>query len=667
MSTGQYLNIIGSILDPEDTSKVFSVSTASSATNTASTIAFASTTDRVYIFPDESLVVAGTNTSQTLTGKTMDGASNTFTNITGSSSIVPGSITNSLLANSSMTVTADTGLSGGGLVSLGGSVSLANSGVLGVKTIAGATETGTLTLAAGTNVNIVDSPAGTFTFNVPAGAGGVSTFSAGTTGFSPSVATSGAVTLSGTLIAANGGTGFSSYAIGDLLFANTTTTLAKLADVSVSSYLRSGGVGVAPAWSTLKLPNAATTGDILIATSTNTVGNLADVAVNNALISGGVGVAPSWGKISNATLTNSSITVTAGAGLSGGGAVSLGGTVSLANAGVTSITGTTNQVAVSAATGAVILSTPSTFIAPGTIASTSSLAAGTLFYEGTSTSVSAAGATQGTATALTNSYNVVTTVAASTGVIFPTPAIAGLIITVVNKGANILNIYPAVGGTIDSAGVNTAVTLPVNGVATYQSSSTTQWYSINPSIRAGTGISVTYGNGITTVTNTGVAGSVNKLFSNTASLTVTNPGAGTFVTLFPTGVGSLTIPANTLTAGSIIAFRISGLISSLLASAALRITLGGTPIAISGSLSIGTLTNQYLCVEGTTVVYTTGVSGTVIGSGSVLLPTGIGTTTSVTTVINTTTSLALDVQFAYGALSVSNSFTIVSAFATLST
>ena len=36
---------------------------------------------------------------------------------------------------------------------------------------------------------------------------GVSTFSAGTTGFSPSIATAGAITLSGTLGFANGGTG----------------------------------------------------------------------------------------------------------------------------------------------------------------------------------------------------------------------------------------------------------------------------------------------------------------------------------------------------------------------------------------------------------------------------------------------------------------------------
>lgn len=51
--------------------------------------------------------------------------------------------------------------------------------------------------------------------------------------------------------AADGGTGQSSYAVGDLIYANSTTTLAKLADVAVGSYLKSGGIGVIPAWATL--------------------------------------------------------------------------------------------------------------------------------------------------------------------------------------------------------------------------------------------------------------------------------------------------------------------------------------------------------------------------------------------------------------------------------
>jgi len=101
----------------------------------------------------------------------------------------------------------------------------------------------------------------------------------------------------GTLTAPRGGTGFGSYTIGDILYANGANNLAKLVDVAAGSYLRSGGVATAPLWSTLKLPNAATTGDILYASSTNTIGNLADVATTNVLLSGGVGAAPSWGKV----------------------------------------------------------------------------------------------------------------------------------------------------------------------------------------------------------------------------------------------------------------------------------------------------------------------------------------------------------------------------------
>lgn len=94
--------------------------------------------------------------------------------------------------------------------------------------------------------------------------GSVTTFSAGTTGFTPNSATSGAVTLAGTLIAVNGGTGFASFAVGDLLYADTTTTLAKLADVATTNVLLSGGIGAAPSWG--KVANAA-----LATQATNTI------------------------------------------------------------------------------------------------------------------------------------------------------------------------------------------------------------------------------------------------------------------------------------------------------------------------------------------------------------------------------------------------------------
>ena len=50
-----------------------------------------------------------------------------------------------------------------------------------------------------------------------------------------------------------GGTGQTSYAVGDLLYANTTTTLAKLADVATGNALISGGVNTAPSWGKIGL------------------------------------------------------------------------------------------------------------------------------------------------------------------------------------------------------------------------------------------------------------------------------------------------------------------------------------------------------------------------------------------------------------------------------
>jgi hypothetical protein len=65
-----------------------------------------------------------------------------------------------------------------------------------------------------------------------------------------SVGTIGTGVWQGTAIgAAYGGTGQSSYTVGDLLYASGTTTLSKLSDVATGSVLVSGGVGVAPSYS----------------------------------------------------------------------------------------------------------------------------------------------------------------------------------------------------------------------------------------------------------------------------------------------------------------------------------------------------------------------------------------------------------------------------------
>jgi hypothetical protein len=56
-----------------------------------------------------------------------------------------------------------------------------------------------------------------------------------------------------TILATKGGTGQTSYAVGDLLYASTTTALSKLADVATGNALISGGVGIAPSYGKIGL------------------------------------------------------------------------------------------------------------------------------------------------------------------------------------------------------------------------------------------------------------------------------------------------------------------------------------------------------------------------------------------------------------------------------
>jgi hypothetical protein len=103
-------------------------------------------------------------------------------------------------------------------------------------------------------------PAGAVTVIADAGASiGVTTFSGGTTGFTPSTATNGAVTLAGTLVGANGGTGQSTYALGDVLYGTASNTLSKLT-LGTAGFVLTAGAS-APAYvnpSTLTVGTATT-------------------------------------------------------------------------------------------------------------------------------------------------------------------------------------------------------------------------------------------------------------------------------------------------------------------------------------------------------------------------------------------------------------------------
>ena len=75
--------------------------------------------------------------------------------------------------------------------------------------------------------------------------------------------------------AINGGTGIGSYLVGDLLYANTTTTLAKLHSGTAGQVLTSNGPNTPPSW------GVSTTGAPVTKTANFVLGNAETWVINN--------------------------------------------------------------------------------------------------------------------------------------------------------------------------------------------------------------------------------------------------------------------------------------------------------------------------------------------------------------------------------------------------
>lgn len=190
------------------------------ASSTGSTVSFTAGSKDVFVtYPAEGAVFA--DNVQTLTNKTISGASNTLSNIG-----------NSSLTNSKVTIGSTDVSLGATATTLAGLTSVTSTDFVGDLTGNADTATTATNLAGGAASQIpYQSATGTTTFIANGTSGqvlksngasapswatvtdiAVSTFSGGTTGLTPASPTAGAITLAGTLALANGGTGATTVA-----------------------------------------------------------------------------------------------------------------------------------------------------------------------------------------------------------------------------------------------------------------------------------------------------------------------------------------------------------------------------------------------------------------------------------------------------------------------
>jgi len=88
--------------------------------------------------------------------------------------------------------------------------------------------------------------------------------------------------ITGTLAVAKGGTNITSYAVGDIVYASGTTTLAKLADIATGNALLSGGVNTAPSWGKIGLTTHVTN---VLPVANGGTGVTASTGTGNAVLS----------------------------------------------------------------------------------------------------------------------------------------------------------------------------------------------------------------------------------------------------------------------------------------------------------------------------------------------------------------------------------------------
>ena len=551
--------------------------------------------------------------------------------ITGSGTIsIPSAgVTNSMLANNSITVTAGGGLSGGGTVALGGTVTLTNTAPSSGGTVTSVasgtglsggpiTGSGTLSLNTSfTDARYLQVAGGTLTGGL---AGTTAAFSGGlaaTTG-----AFAGTVTEAGSLLP---GTGIATASKGfisnpfDLQASSFSSSTSKAitqdfrwqaeptgndtATPSGSLNLLFGSNGTSPAETGFSIGSDGlvtfATGQTFPGAGGN--GTVSSVATGAGLTGGpitsnGTISIPSAG-VTNAMLANSTIKVQAGTGLSGGGTVSLGGTITLTNTAPSS-GGTVTSVA------------SGTGLSGGPITGSGTLSLNTSFTDARYLQLAGGTLTGGLAG---------TTAAFTSGIFSGTLSAAGALL-------------PGTGTATATQGYSSnPLDLQASAFSSSTSKAVTQdfrWMAEstgNDSSNPSGSLNLLFGSNGSSPAETGLSIASNGLITFAPGQTFaggSGGGSGT-VTTVNTGAG---LTGGPITASGTISIPAAGVTNAMLANPSITVTAGsglsgGGTVALGGTI---TLTNSAPSSGGTVTSVATGTGltgGPITGSGTLSLNT----------------------------------------------
>ena len=246
----------------------------------------------------------------------------------------------------------------------------------------------------------------------------------------------------------------------NLTFNKTTGTLAVGNALSVTGNTTSGNLSVT---ANIAAGNITLSANIVANNFTTTTGKMTTPAVENGTSNVRI---TNNGNITVSVAGNANIITATGTGANISGTLSVSGNANVGNLystggvfagalqGITSITANAN------------------------VNTTGNLISNNYVFTGVTTSITANGTTQGTATSLTKQFNVVSTCTGTNyGVLLPA-SVAGLSIMVRNNTANTLYVYPASGSTINLLTANAAYQLGANSTNQFYCVSSTQWFSL---------------------------------------------------------------------------------------------------------------------------------------------------------------------------------------------